>query len=71
VIKLTVEKTHRLKIEIEFVSRGFNSLNHNLMMYRTGLETLNPFPLAEVTKFEVEEIKRPDQTRASETSRGK
>jgi len=57
---MTVEKTHRLKIEIEFVNRGlFNSLNHDLMMYRADLEASNPFALAEITKFEVEEIKTP------------
>jgi len=69
---MTVEKTHRLKIEIEFVNRGlFNSLNHDLMMYRANLEASNPFSLGKITKFEVEEIKTPESNPASETSRGK
>lgn len=51
-----INPTHKVKIEIEFVARGFTSLNHNLMMFRTSLETDLPFALGEITKFEVEEI---------------
>ena len=49
-------KTHRLKIEIEFISRGSSSLNHNLMGMRIDLETKMPFVMGEITKFDVEKI---------------
>ena len=48
--------THKVSIEIEFVARGFESLNHNLMMFRTSLETDMPFVLGKITKFQVEEL---------------
>lgn len=53
-----MKPTHKVKIEIEFSSKGFTSLNHALMMFRTSLETDMPFTQGKITKFEVEEIKK-------------
>ena len=51
-----MKPTHKVIIEVEFVSRGFESLNHNLMRFRTSLETDMPFVLGQITKFQVEEL---------------
>jgi len=51
-----MEPTHKVIIEIEFVSKGVGSLNYNLMRFRTSLETDMPFVFGQITKFQVEEL---------------
>ena len=51
-----MKPTHKVIIEIEFVSKGFESLNYNLMRFRTSLETDTPFVFGQITKFQVEEL---------------